>query len=118
MFAVVVVSLGLGACSSEEASAVRQINADATRGRMLVARIGCNVCHVVPGVPGPRGRVGPSLERFATRALIAGVVPNRADLLVQFVRDAPSLNPGTAMPELPLDEGEARDVAAFLYTLR
>jgi cytochrome c1 len=38
-------------------------------------------------------------------------------VLAAFVRDAPSLVPGTAMPAMPLTEAEARDVAAYLMAI-
>lgn len=91
---------------------------DPSRGRAVVESTGCGVCHVIPGINGPNGRLGPSLDRFGTRPLIAGVAPNRPDVLTQFVRNAPSIAADTAMPDLPLKDEEARDVAAFLYTLR
>ena len=92
--------------------------ADAERGRQVIARVGCAACHSIPGVGWPNGRVGPALDRFAEQSLIAGREPNRADLLAEFVRNAPSVVPGTAMPPMPLTEEESRDVAAYLYTLR
>jgi mono/diheme cytochrome c family protein len=108
----------LAACREEQPAHLRIADGDAARGREVVARIGCGVCHAVPGVAGARGRVGPPLEGFGARSFIAGTIPNRPDLLMRFVRDAPSLAPATAMPDLPLSEAEARDVAAFLLTLR
>jgi cytochrome c2 len=91
---------------------------DAENGRRVIARVECGVCHVIPGVSGARGTVGPSLQGFASRNFIAGVVVNEPAVLVQWVRDAPSLAPHTAMPALPIDETEARDVAAYLQGLR
>ena len=44
-------------------------------------------------------------------------MPNRPAMLIEWVRSAPKFAPGTAMPPMPLDEGDARDVAAYLYTL-
>ena len=79
-------------------------------------RTGCGSCHRIPGV-WPEGSVGPSLEAFAQQTLIAGRLPNRADVLAEFVRDAPRYAPGTGMPAMPLTQEEARDVAAYLYTL-
>ncbi len=108
----------LAACREEPSAHLRVADGDAARGRDVVARIGCGVCHDVPGIAGARGRVGPPLAGFGMRSFIAGQIPNRPDLLVRFVRDAPSLAPATAMPDLPLSEAEARDVAAFLLTLR
>ena len=91
--------------------------ADAGRGRKVVERVACGACHVIPGVPWPQGRVGPSLDGFARQALVAGRFPNEPDILARFVRDAPSLAPQTGMPAMPITEQEARDVAAYLYTL-
>ncbi len=61
--------------------------------------------------------MGPPLDGFADRALIAGRFPNQPETLARFVRDAPSLSPQTGMPPMPLTEEEARHVAAYLYTL-
>ncbi len=77
---------------------------------------GCGSCHSLPGV-WPQGRVGPSLSDFAKQTLIAGRLPNRADFLARYVRNAPAFVPGSGMPAMPLTEEEARDVAAYLYTL-
>jgi hypothetical protein len=84
----------------------------------VVADIGCGVCHRIPRVPGAHGVVGPSLEAFGRRALIAGIVANEPGTLVRWVQDAPSIAPETGMPDLPLSDRQALDVAAFLYTLR
>ena len=61
--------------------------------------------------------MGPPLDAFAHRSFIGGAVPNRPAVLIQWIREAPKLVPNTAMPPMPLDEGDARDVAAYLYTL-
>ena len=39
------------------------------------------------------------------------------DVLVRWLIDAPSLDPGTGMPPMPLTQAQARDVAAYLYEL-
>jgi sulfur-oxidizing protein SoxX len=49
--------------------------------------------------------------------MIAGRFPNRPDTLTLWLRDAPALDPGVAMPASGLSEAGARDVAAYLYTL-
>lgn len=92
--------------------------ASAVRGKQVIERVGCGACHSIPGVRWPAGEVGPSLEGFANQGLIAGRLPNRPDLLAAFVRNAPAVLPGTTMPAMPLDEAEARDVAAYLYGTR
>jgi hypothetical protein len=39
------------------------------------------------------------------------------EVLVRFVRDAPSLAPDTAMPAIDMTDQQASDIAAYLYTL-
>ena len=86
-------------------------------GRQIIAQKDCGACHTIPGVRGARGKVGPSLAGFAQRGYIAGELPNRPTLLVRWLPNAPELVPGTAMPAIPMTERQARDVAAYLYTL-
>lgn len=92
---------------------------DPARGRAVVARgtYGCTACHAVPGMRGPRGVVGPPLAGFAQRAFIAGQLPNQPDVLVAFLQNPSALVPETGMPDVRLALGEARDIAAYLYTL-
>jgi cytochrome c2 len=104
----------LAACGEP---AARSIAADPAEGRAVISRLGCGACHVIPGVRGAAGIVGPSLAGFAERALIAGQLPNEPATLIAFLRDAPAYVPGGAMPAMPLTEPEARDAAAYLYTL-
>ncbi len=91
--------------------------ADAGRGKQAIERAGCGSCHTIEGIGWPKGRSAPELRGFNRRALIAGRVPNRPDLLAAFVRNAPAVAPGTTMPPMPLSEQDARDVAAFLYEI-
>lgn len=91
--------------------------ASAARGQLAIARTGCASCHVIPGVEWPRGKVGPPLEGFAARPLIAGQYPNEPAVLADYVRNAPKYTPRAGMPAMPLTPQEARDVAAYLYTL-
>lgn len=92
--------------------------ADPAAGLAAIERAGCGACHAIPGLNWPKGDLGPSLDRFGDQGLIAGRLPNRPDVLAHFVRAAPDLVPGTTMPAMPLNDKEARDVAAYLYTLR
>lgn len=110
-------ALLVGGCGKTGGGPTAIAGADPGQGRRVIERVGCGACHVIPGVRWPQSRVGPSLEGFGARALIAGRFPNTADTLALWVRDAPALSPGTGMPAIPLTEQEARDVAAYLYTL-
>lgn len=102
-------------CKPPPDEAQHMPQADPVRGKQVIVRAGCGACHVVPGLRWPQGQSGPSLEGFADQGLIAGRLPNRPDLLAAYVRNASATLPGTTMPAMPLTEGEARDVAAYLY---
>lgn len=91
---------------------------DAERGRVALDGFGCGTCHVIPGVRGARGMVGPPLSMFARRAYIAGQLVNQPDNLVRWIQDPQGVEPGTAMPNLGVTPAVARDIAAYLYTLR
>lgn len=92
--------------------------ADISRGRELIAAYGCVSCHAIPGINGPAARVGPPLGQVAKRAYLGGVLPNTPDNLVRWLRDPPAIAPNTAMPNVGLSADEARDIAAYLLTLR
>lgn len=116
--AAAAVLLSLCACA-DTSNAPRPIaGADAQRGLAVIKRVGCAACHRIPGVAWPAGSVGGSLDGFADRSLIAGRLPNQPDTLVRWLRDASSLSPETGMPPMLITETEARDVAAYLYTLK
>ncbi|GJG89632.1 hypothetical protein tb265_48130 [Gemmatimonadetes bacterium T265] len=88
------------------------------RGRAAVGKYGCGACHMIPGIRAAVGTVGPPLTAFGRRANIGGEAPNEPDMLVQWLRNPQSIEPGTAMPNLGVTERDARDMAAYLYTLR
>lgn len=111
--------IGLAGCEQGEIPAEqRVIGADPAAGRAAISAVACGVCHVIPGIRGANGIVGPSLAGFGKRQLIGGVAPNQPAMLIRWVKDAPSIAPNTGMPELPLTEAQARNVAAYLFTLR
>jgi cytochrome c2 len=93
------------------------IAGDTDRGADLIVQYGCSACHSVPGIARASGRVGPPLDYFAERAFIGGELPNNPDTLVRWIMNAPALIPATAMPRLDVKEQDARDMAAYLYTL-
>lgn len=90
---------------------------DAARGRQAIVAYGCGSCHSIPGIRGARGMVGPSLEHWAERPIIAGEVPNDPARLITWLTVPQSIEPGTAMPNMGVTDGQARDMAAYLYTL-
>jgi len=90
---------------------------DVGHGAQVMVAVGCGACHVIPGIAGARGVVGPPLQGFARRSYVGGEVPNTPSNLMQWLENPQSIEPHTAMPALGLDATQARDVAAFLYTL-
>jgi cytochrome c len=107
----------LGACGRRAPNTLVP-GGDPDRGKTQIAAYGCGSCHVIPGVSGARGLVGPPLTKFAHRTFIAGEVPNNSQFLVRWISVPQSIEPGTAMPNLGVSEAQARDIAAYLYTLR
>lgn len=93
-------------------------DADADHGAALMVFHGCGSCHVIPGIVGARGTVGPSLQGFRHRSYVAGILPNEPGGLVRWLMNPTVHAPLTAMPDLGITEPEARDMAAYLYTLR
>ncbi len=91
---------------------------DPERGRAVIEEFDCGTCHTIPGVRAARGLVGPPLMWFSRRTFIAGEVPNTPENLVRWVRAPESIEAATAMPTVGLTDQQARDVAAYLYTLR
>lgn len=90
---------------------------DAARGAVTMRQYGCQNCHIIPGITGPRIHVGPSLREFAKRPLIAGAFPNTPDNVVRWLREPQSMRPRTLMPDLDVTEQHALDMNAYLDTL-
>ncbi len=92
--------------------------ADARRAPALIAAAGCGGCHAIPGISNADGNVGPPLSRFGSRTYVAGMLVNKPENLVTWLRFPQSVVPGNAMPDMGLTESQARDIAAYLYTLK
>ena len=94
-----------------------QSRPDPARGKRAVQQYLCITCHAIPGVVGSNAPVGPPLAGMATRAVIAGVLPNTPENLVRWLRAPQEVSPHNAMPNLGVSERDAQDIAAFLRTL-
>lgn len=115
-----VLAVLLAACSHPEhkQSTSSATGGDAARGKAAIDRYGCTACHTVPGIQGPGGMVGPPLDHIASHPLIAGTLPNRPQTMIQFLQNPQQYAPQGAMPNLGISPGDARDIAAYLYTLK
>jgi len=87
-------------------------------GRGLLYSYSCGACHVIPGVGEADGTIGPPLRGFGTRSYIAGVLQNTPENLFRWIAQPQEVQPGNAMPDLGVTQEQARDMAAYLYTLR
>ena len=91
---------------------------DAKRGQELLDAYGCDACHTIPGIAGTKAMVGPPLTDWPQRAYIAGALINTPENLVYWLRFPQEVEPNTAMPNLGVTEADARDMSAYLYTIR
>lgn len=87
------------------------LNADAAaRGKQLFySKYGCQSCHIVD-YKTDKGYIGPALASVGNR-----LTP---PWMYRWLLDPKALRPGTMMPNLKIKDDEARDLTAFLTTLK
>lgn len=84
--------------------------AAAARGKQLFySKYGCNSCHIAD-YKLDKGYVGPALAGVGNRLTPAWTY--------KWLKDPNALRPGTLMPNFSLKDEEARDLTAFLMTLK
>jgi cytochrome c1 len=118
LLAIPILVLLLSACGDE--SGVPDVvvpGGDPVRGQGALLGYGCESCHTIPGLDATRATVGPPLTQFARRRFVAGELENTPENVIRWIMNPQSIDPGTAMPNLDVNEGAARDIAAYLYTL-
>ena len=111
----------LCACSGPrtvQAGAAELTGGNPDLGEVAIRTYGCDSCHTIPGIATADSTVGPPLDDWADRHYISGRLANTADNLILWIRFPQSVEPGTAMPDLGVSEQEARNISAYLYTLR
>ena len=96
--------------------AAAETGGDPSRGEALFIQYGCGSCHALKNVRSATGTVGPPLDGIALRVIVAGHLANNPTNMEKWIRDPQHVSPGTAMPDLHVGEGDARDITAFLYT--
>jgi cytochrome c1 len=118
--AVLAAAAWLTACTAAKGGEPVRRVADASpdSGKKLISYYGCGSCHMIPGIDDAQGTVGPPLNAFGRRVYIAGEAPNTQENLIRWIMVPQSIEPNTAMPTLGITEGQARNIAAYLYTLR
>lgn len=113
-------SLLAASCKSREtdAAAAKITGGDPTTGKEDIRRYGCGTCHSIPGVPGATASVGPPLDKLGARTYLAGELTNTPPNLIRWIQHPQQVEPKTAMPDLGVTDQDARNIAAYLYTLR
>lgn len=116
--AVLLIAGGCGRDQPERSSAAALISGgDEEAGRDAAIEHGCGSCHRIPGVPNANAMVGPPLDSWSERSFIAGTLPNGSENLGLFLSDPQAVRPGSAMPDLGLDDRDVADLVAFLFSL-
>lgn len=87
-------------------------------GKETIRRYGCQGCHTIPGIRDANGLVGPPLDHLSKRIYLAGELPNTTENLMRWIQHPHEIHPRTAMPEMGVSEQDARDISAYLYTLK
>jgi cytochrome c len=111
----------LAACSApgdSDSAVANAIDGDPERGRAILRKYGCQSCHMIPGVAGANGVVGPPLAGIASRSYIGGVLTNTPDNMIRWIQDPKAVDSLTAMPDVGVTPDDARHITAYLYTLR
>ena|SRR5581483_5659104 len=116
--------LGLGACERyDNFAAYRDVQAvtnggNPEDGKNAIVYYGCGTCHTIPGIRDAVAVVGPPLEHIANRNVIAGQLPNTPANLMHWIEKPREISPHTLMPDMNVSEQDARNIAAYLYTLK
>ena len=71
-----------------------------------------------PGHRGTEGAIGPPLDRLASRTFIAGKVQNTPQNMITWLQNPQAFDPANAMPNLGVKPEDARDITAYLFTLK
>jgi cytochrome c len=116
-FALITLALTSAGCS-REAKANHAGGAANRSAPNLMIQYGCPTCHVISGVPGAVGKVGPPLESLGQRSYLAGTLSNTPGNLEHWLMHPQSIHPGTAMPEMGVTPADAREIGKFLYDRR
>ena len=91
---------------------------DPGKGMLAIDKYGCGGCHTIPGVTGANATVGPPLTNIATRTILGGHLTNTPDNMELWIKKPQQIDPKNVMPDLGVTDQDAKDITAYLYTLR
>jgi len=118
LIAAVVLLQGCGMADQKLSAAAARTGGDPWSGRNKISYYGCPSCHTIPGIHGANGLVGPPLSNIASRVYVGGVLPNTPDNMTRWIRNPKAVDPLASMPMLNVTDRDARDITAYLYTLK
>ena len=110
-------AFGLAGCDDQGVESRFPEFGDPEQGQALIELAGCGTCHQIPGIDEAGGLVGPPLHGIGDRIFIAGVLRNTPQNMMLWLKDPQAVVPGNAMPDMGLTDDQARNIAAYLYTL-
>ena len=95
-------------------------------GAELFRTRGCIACHQIAGVNAQQSQafvetslIGPNLTHIGSRTTIAaGMFPNDAQHMADWLRDPPAMKPGSRMPKLGLNDQDITALVAYLDSLK
>jgi cytochrome c len=91
---------------------------DPNNGMALFTARGCVACHTVLRLPNASGAIGPNLTNMTLRPTLAGdQIQMTPENLARWIVNPPAMKADTKMPVLGVTDQDARDLAAFLYSL-
>ena len=89
---------------------------NAAQGKQLFQSVGCQACHVVGDDVSVRESRGTSHDPAPELTRVASKV--NPDWIMDWVKNPKHYDPATRMPSLRLSDGEARNLVAYLMTLK
>lgn len=90
---------------------------DPLKAPAAIRKYGCGSCHEIPGVAGAHGMAGPKLTDISKRSFLAGQLPNNPEDLMLWIEHPQQIRPGVDMPDMGVTDADARNIAAYLYSL-
>jgi putative membrane protein len=108
------------ACTSSQAVKEAEMitGGNVARGVPAIGKYGCAACHTIPGIETATATVGPPLTQVALRQYLGGHLNNNPGNMIKWIQHPQLVDPKNAMPEMGVTDQDAKDIAAYLYTLR
>jgi len=86
--------------------------------KVLLRTKACGSCHIIPGVEGAYGKVGPTLRGLRDRErIVAGTMENNTENLKAWLKNPKTIKSGTLMPNMGLADDEIEIVIEYLNKL-